>query len=322
MSDWQIVPWKADALEGVIDLWQRTFADRKHDFRVDEGAFRSKVLENACFDPNGALLATVDRRVIGFALVVAPPDELHGYLSVLLVDADCRGRGIGTGLLKKTEDFLVEGGKEAMRVGYRGNPVSFATGVDLSTPAHTFFLNRGFRNDGSVSLAMELQIADFQWRPEIDEYIRVNEARGIRFGLCDAEHRAALCQFMETHHPGGWERSVKGALEGDGPYPVLVARDGPRVVGFTGPIGVSSGGRGGFSGIGTDPEYRRNKIGTVLFNLLCMEFRKRGATYDTLHTGLRNPAQNIYFGAGFKVLHLVDYSLVKKLDASEVRSET
>ena len=138
MSDWQIVPWKADALEGVIDLWQRTFADRKHDFRVDEGAFRSKVLENACFDPNGALLAMVDRRVIGFALVVAPPDELHGYLSVLLVDADCRGRGIGTGLLKKTEDFLVEGGKEAMRVGYRGQPSSRSASCAWATGATRF----------------------------------------------------------------------------------------------------------------------------------------------------------------------------------------
>ena len=257
----------------------------------------------------------VDRRVVGFTLAVAADDGDHGYLSVLMVDAEYRGRGIGTGLLKRAESFLLGRGKEAVRVGYQGNPISFATGVDVSTPAHPFLLNRGFRNDGSVSLVMELQLADFEWHEEIDEYIRANEERGIRFGLCDAEHRDALCRFMETCHPGGWERSVKGALDGDGPYPVLVATHGAQVVGFTGPVRVREGGGASFSGIGTDPEYRRNKIGTVLFHLLCAEFKKRGATYDVLHTGLRNHAQNIYFGAGFRVLHLVDYSLVKKLRA-------
>jgi GNAT superfamily N-acetyltransferase len=313
MSEWQIKRWEDSYLAEVIEVWQRVFADRMHDFKVDEGSFRNRALEHACFDPAGALLATIDCRVVGFGLAVASDDESHGYLSVLLVDDDWRGQGIGTGLLKGAEDFLGGRGKDAVRVGYRGNPISFATGVDVSTPAHRFLLNRGFRNDGSASLVMELQIADFEWREEIDEHIRTNEARGIRFGLCNAEHRDALCRFMETHHPGGWERSVKGALDGEGPYPVLVATDGDTVVGFTGPIRVGSDGRGGFSGIGTDPEYRRNKIGTVLFNLLCMEFKRRGATYDVLHTGLRNHAQNIYFGAGFRVNHLVDYSLVKRL---------
>jgi ribosomal protein S18 acetylase RimI-like enzyme len=118
---------------------------------------------------------------------------------------------------------------------------------------------------------------------------------------------------MEETFPGGWEASVRGRLEGDPPYPVLVATDGPRVVGFAGPIRVEADGHGGFTGIGTHPEYRRHKIGTTLFHLLCAEFQRRGATYCILHTGLRNPAQEIYFGAGFKMMYLVDYSMVKRL---------
>ena len=313
MSDWVVAPWCNGALDGLIDLWQRTFADRKYDFHIDADAFRSKVLENESFDPDGALLASVDGHVVGFALAVAPEAEAHGYLSVLMVDAACRGRGIGTALLESAGSFLSAHGKEAVRVDYRGNPICFATGVDVSTPAHTFLLNRGFRNDGSLSLVMEKDLADFEWRAEIGGYIRENETRGIRFGLCGAEHREALCRLMENHFSGGWERSVKEALEGVGPYPVLVATDGDRVVGFTGPIQVRSDRRGGSQGIGADPEYRRNKIGTVLFHLQCAELKRRGATHRVLHTGMKNPAQNIYLGAGFKILHLADYSLVKQL---------
>ena len=61
--------------------------------------------------------------------------------------------------------------------------------------------------------------------------------------------------------------------------------------------------------------HRRNKIGTVLFPLQCAELKKRGATHRVLYTGIGDPAQSICFGAGFRVLHLVDYSLVKRLEA-------
>lgn len=52
----RIAPWKDDDLEPVMDLWQRVFADRKYDFRMDETGFRQRVLAHAYFDPEGALL--------------------------------------------------------------------------------------------------------------------------------------------------------------------------------------------------------------------------------------------------------------------------
>ena len=313
MGTFLIAPWKDEDLAQVMDLWQRAFADRKYDFRMDEAGFRQRVLAHADFDPEGAFIARVDNRVAGFALAVAPGQGETGYLSVLMVDSDFRRKGFGGRLLNAAGEFLAGRGCTEMRIGYKGNPITFATGVDMKTPAYTFFLNQGFRNRGSVSLFMETTFDEFELREEIEDYIDDNRSQGVLFGLCDAGHREALCAFMVELFPGGWEASVKGCLDGEAPYPVFVATDGPAVVGFAGPVRVGQDGSGGFTGIGTHPDYRRGKIGTVLFNLMCAEFKKRGVARNTLHTGLNNPAQEIYFGAGYRVRQLVDYGLVKRL---------
>ena len=92
-----------------------------------------------------------------------------------------------------------------------------------------------------------------------------------------------------------------------------VAYAGDRVVGFSGPIGVAASGRGGFMGVVTDPEFQRRKIASVLFEMMCAEMRKRGATYTNLYTGLQYGAQEIYFAAGCRAQYAFDHSLVKRL---------
>ena len=166
-----IVPWKDEDLAPVMDLWQRVFAGRKYDFRMDEAGFRKRVLAHPDFDPEGALIARVESRVVGFALALAPGPGETGYLSVLMVDSDFRHKGVGGMLLDAAEGFLAGRGSTEMRIGYKGNPISFATGVDVKTPAYTFFLNWGFRNRGSLSLFMETTFAEFELREEIEGFI-------------------------------------------------------------------------------------------------------------------------------------------------------
>ena len=250
---------------------------------------------------------------VGLAIAAVPEEGDEGFLSVVLVDPKHQGRGIGSELLQEAEVSLKACNRSQVKVGYKGNPISFCTGVDITTPAHRFLLNRGYRNRGSASLFMANSLEDFELTDEIRSYTQENATQGVQFGLCGEAHREALCRFMEENFPGGWERSVKGHLDGAPPYPVLVATAGPEVVGFTGPIRVTSTGKTSFTGIGTRPDYRRRKIGMVLFHLLCSEFRSRGGVSSTLHTGLRNPAQEIYFSAGYRVQYLVDYSLEKRL---------
>jgi GNAT superfamily N-acetyltransferase len=308
-----LVPMRDEHIDSVLHVWRRAFEGRTHDFQIDRAGFVGRIVECPCFRPDGCLVAVNGSGPVGFVLVAVPEEATDCFLSVLFVDPEWQGRGIGARLLQEAETFPRGCGRTEMRVGYRGNPMSFCIGVDVSTPAHRFLLNRGFRNQGSLSLFMTRSLADFELTDEILSHVQENGARGVQFGLCDDAHEPALCRFMEACFPGGWEQAVKRCLDGAAPHPVLVATAGQDVVGFTGPIRVSPNGTAGFTGIGTHPDYRRRKIGMVLFHLLCSEFKARGGTHNILHTGLRNPAQEIYFSAGYRVHHLVDYSLVKRL---------
>ncbi len=314
-----IAPMTEDHLDSVIHVWRRAFDGRSHDFQIDREGFTEKVMECTCFWPDGCLVALNGSEPVGLAVVAVPEEGDYGFLSVILVDPEWQGKGIGSRLLLTAEGFLKSCRKAELRIGYRRNPISFCTGVDVSTPAHRFLLNRGFRNRGSLSLIMTRSLEDFELTDDIRSYTQENAAQGVQFGLCEEPHKEPLCRFMEACHPGGWEQSVKGCLDGSPPYPVLVATAGPEVIGFTGPIRVTPDGRAGFTGIGTHPDYRRRKIGMVLFHLLCSEFRERGGVSSSLHTGLRNPAQEIYFSAGYRVQYLVDYSLEKRIDQTAAK---
>jgi GNAT superfamily N-acetyltransferase len=185
--------------------------------------------------------------------------------------------------------------------------------VAVIAPGYEFLLNRGFRNRGSLFLSMQTDLDAFAWSGKVAGSIEKHRLSGIMFELCGEDHREALCRFMEESFPGGWQVSVQRALEGDPPYSVLVAVEGSRVVGAAGPLRVAADGRGRFGSIGTHLDYRRRKIGTVLFHLVCAELKKREARYSTLLTGLHSPAQEIYFNAGFRVRHLVVDNLAKRL---------
>ena len=105
MGTLAIAPWKDGDMQPVMDLWQRVFADRKYDFRMDEAGFRQRVLAHPDFDPEGALIARVEGKVVGFVLAVAPGRGETGYLSVLMVDTDFRQKGLGVCSWMPRRDF-------------------------------------------------------------------------------------------------------------------------------------------------------------------------------------------------------------------------
>ena len=69
---------------------------------------------------------------------------------------------------------------------------------------------------------------------------------------------------------------------------MLIVSDGGKIVGFAGPIVPDAHGRGFFLGIAIHSQYRGYGAATVLFNHLCLEFRRAGAQYMTLFTAEDN----------------------------------
>jgi len=118
--------------------------------------------------------------------------------------------------------------------------------------------------------------------------------------LLEKRFEKSLLEFVKTHT--GWYEPVSRCVSGQQPGELLIGVKGPRVIGFTGPIQVRADGAGQFTGIAVHPDFRRRKIGTVLFHRLLDMLKGKGATYVRLTTRTVNPARQLYRKAGFREL--------------------
>jgi hypothetical protein len=87
------------------------------------------------------------------------------------------------------------------------------------------------------------------------------------------------------------------------PLPILIAVRSEEVVGFIGPLWVTPCGIPDFEFIAVLQRERGKRIGTALFTLTMESFAQSGAQVMELMTGLDNPAQRVYFSAGFGCQH-------------------
>ena len=276
--------------------------------------------------------------LVGYACAAAKTSYLNGenfantplYLTMVLVDPENRRKGIGTALISELKALTKELGKPSLTVtdmnpvrltwlipGANGHDHNNAPGVDEDGMGYPFLLKQGFEAR-MHEVAMYVDLAKYQWNPELDAQIEALKAEGIYVGLwqvgmgeeydgmCDrvgSEYwRNVLKQEIAAWHenrpnsdPDLWVDGLKPA----GPRPILVAMKEEHIIGFTGPVGRQQSGRGWFTGICVDPEYGGKGIGTILFNMLMAAFQKEGAAFSSLFTGTANHAQKIYRRAGF-----------------------
>ena len=305
MNEYIVGAWQPEDNAEILKIWKQTQVPLCWD-PLDESDLTAKITGSESFEPEGAIAARVDGRTIGFSLAVATSSPV-GHLCTLMVDPAFRGRGIGASLLKRAEDFLATRHTEQVRVASEESPVWFSFGVNVTMPAYYFLLNRSYRSTSSLDIVLDIKLADFELGLQITDFVATNSRDDIAFGLCGDDHTEKLCEFVD-HDP-----LVVSAVSGRPPHPVVIAYQGDRVVGFSGPISVGSGGCGGFMGVVTDPEFRRRKIGTILFQFMCDEMKKRGATHTNLYTGLQQGAQEIYLAAGCSPQYVTDHSLSKRL---------
>ena len=149
---------------------------------------------------------------------------------------------------------------------------------------------------------MHLDLSTFKVSEKAAKKINVLKEAGITFEFYDSAKHTGLDKLFDDLQNEYWRKDIKDNLALAHPRPILVASDRGSVCGFVGPIAVQQSGRGWFAGIGVDPAYEGKGIGSILFILLMENFKKLGAGFSTLYTGIENHAQKIYERAGFKVV--------------------
>ncbi len=131
----RIRPFEVRDTEAVVGLslraWAPVFASleqtlgseifrRQHpDWREDQ----RRAVEEVCAADRGRVwVAEVDARAIGFVAVELHPERSMGEISVLAVDPDYQGGGIGTALTEFALDRLKDAGMTIAMVETGGDP--------------------------------------------------------------------------------------------------------------------------------------------------------------------------------------------------------
>ncbi len=112
-SSFSIRTMQGRDLHSIVALWNKCLPRDP----INLGRFINSFLVDVNYDPvsgEGCYVAIKDDQIIGFVRAIirrVPNDGLgfeenDGWIPVLFVDANHRGRGAGQALLQKAEDFL------------------------------------------------------------------------------------------------------------------------------------------------------------------------------------------------------------------------
>lgn len=254
-------------------------------------------------------------------------DNTPAFLSVLMVDAPWRGRGVGSALLAAFERGFAALGKRTFAVsslcpvnldwvipGTPGHEHNNMPGVDEDCMGHAFLLGRGYAV-AVREVAMYLDLSQYRKPPEIEEKRAALRAQGIAAGLYDPAQGAEFDGMCDRVGSEYWRQVLREETSSAHPRPILAAVKDGHIVGFTGPVDRQENGRGWFTGICTDPLYERRGIASVLFSDLMEQFIRVGAAYSSLFTGTQNHAQRLYLRTGFRPARI--FSIMKKTGRAE-----
>lgn len=310
--------FKQDDIAKIVSIWNSCVSRGEVLYRpLTQQYFNEKFLQH----PGTVILtASEEAEVCGFVIGCRKTEFLPGqteentpaYLSVIMVPEKCRHRGIGKALLSAFESYFSSLGKTSFAVsslcpinldwvipGTPGHEHNNMPGIDEECMGFGFLRNHGY-TVAVRDVAMYLNLAEYNKKPEVEERRAQLAREGISAGLYDISLKAdfdGMCDRVGSEY---WRQVLKDETEKEYPRPILAAVTNGHIVGFTGPVDKQENGRGWFTGICTDPLYERRGIAGVLFNDLMEEFIKIGAEYSTLFTGTENHAQRLYLKTGFR----------------------
>jgi mycothiol synthase len=265
MPEATIRPYHGSDESALLQLWNLTLP---HD-PIDEQAFRTRVLLDLNFRPEGLLLAQAGNRLLGFVLSIARqvPLFLHGmepergWITAFGVHPGYRRHGLATQLFTAALAYMNR--REVLISPY--TPNYFTPGVDKSAypEALAFLKTTGWEAiSNPISMRADLtglrvpqEILELEHRLAHDHQITIRP-------VCSAD-LPDLMPFIARHFGWDWVRSGQEYLlelfgPGSNEICFWIAKQGQRIVGYC------QQRRERFGPLGVAPELRRLGVGRAL----------------------------------------------------------
>ncbi len=286
----------------LLELWRVTMT---HD-RITPSVWRTKVLLDPNFDPDGLLVAEDDGALVGFvlSLVRRVPYFLqglepeNGWITAFGVRLDHRRQGIGRALFDAALARMATLGRTRVAISPY-TPNYFIPGVDVEAyPAALAFLHAFGWQTISTPIAMRAELTDFQIPPVIADLESRLRRDGIAVRSVQPTDLPALMAFTVEHFGWDWYRFAQEyllALFGAGADDIgcWVAAHGEEIVGYC------QHRRERFGPFGVAPAMRNRGIGRLLlFNSLADMVSRGFHCAWFLWTG--QDAARLYHLAGFR----------------------
>ena len=199
---------------GLVDVWNQSFTGRGAVVLSTATLLELFLFAKAYFDPEGLIVATDDRKLIGFTLAGFGPsadgsqlDRTCGVIVALGVVPSHRKRGVGAALAERAEAYLRRRGARTLYAGPMAplNPFTFGLYggsqspgfLDSDAAACPFFEHRGYQ-------AHETQLV-FQCQLE-----RLPNVIDGRFAAYRQRYEITVGPRKETTW---WQECVFGPLE-------------------------------------------------------------------------------------------------------------
>jgi ribosomal protein S18 acetylase RimI-like enzyme len=302
MSIIKIRPYRGSDEPALLQLWNRTIIQDP----IDAATFRTRVLLDLNFKPEGFLIAEVGNEPVGFLLSITRQVSLflqdlepdRGWITAFGVHPEFRRQGIATQLFEQALASLED--REILISPY--TPNYFIPGVDRSAyPEAVAFLKTSGWEVVSSPISMQADLTGFQFPAEIQELEESLERdHQIRIHPVTSADLPDLLPFIGRHFGWDWVRFAREYLltlfgPGSDEICFLVARKEQRIVGYC------QQRRERFGPFGVDPALRSLGIGRVLlFRCLATMLAKGFHCAWFLWTG--PDASRLYSVAGFRTV--------------------
>ena len=302
---------------GIVELWNDVLS---HD-PINQKRFRTQVLLDANFDPDGMIVAVDGERIIGAILAITrklpmigtdlEPD--NGWITFFMVHPDEERQGIGRELMERAIEYIrKQGAKKVFFSSYAPN--YFLPGIDEAAypSGYNFLQKEGFRRAYSP-VAMHRALTDYVYPETVKEVKAEREQEGYVFETVQDGDLPAVIKFANTVFNPDWGRAIReGLLQGLDPSQILIAKNEGNVVGFA-MYGGYEGIRERFGPFGVDDSEQGKGLGKVLLHEALHSMKQRtiqGAWF--LWTSEKSSAGHLYLKNGFKTYRTF-HVMVKEL---------